>query len=218
MSSGESFGAQWRERLASGSKLASKTLATALKDDSSRTADIAALARDPHPAVRVSALRALAELSRSQPSVVARHAREVVEALAAPEADAQEAGLDALAHIAPHAPAECALALPLIAELLASARRPSVREEAARCLGKLGMEVPQRAPDAARTLVTALGGIKSARQAHEAREILAAIEHVVPNLPADERAWLAARVQPLRAHPNLQVRERAGKLARQLAA
>lgn len=213
----DDFQQAWRDRLASGSKLAAKALAGALKEDTSRLAAIAPLARDPHVAVRISTLRAMADLSHAHPAAVARHAKEVVEGLAAPEADAQEAALDALAHIAPYAGAECALALPLIADLLAAAKRPSVREEAARCLGRLGMEVPDRAPDAARRLADALNAVKP-RQAQEAREILAAIEGIVPNLAPDERAWLAGRVQPLRGHPNLQVRERAGRVARQLTA
>lgn len=215
MSAGESFGAQWRERLASGSKLAARALANALKDDPARASEIAPLSHDTLPAVRVSAVRALAELARTQPALVARHAKEIVEALAAPEPDAQEAALDAVGHIAPHASAECALALPLIAELL-HAKRPGVRESAARCLGRLGVEAPMHAPHAARSLADALAAAKSPRQAQEAREILAAIEHVVPLLAPGDRAWLSARVQPLRAHPNLQVRERAGRIARAL--
>lgn len=216
MTAEETFGTQWRDRLSSGSKLAAKALSQALKDDASRLPEIAPLLIDTHPTVRVSALRALADVSRAHPAPVARYAREVVEALAAPESDAQSAALDTLANIAPHAAAECALALPLISELLGS-KRPGVREEAARCLGRLGVEVPSRAPEAARRLADALALVKSPRQAHEAREILAALEGVIPNLGAPERAALAPRIHGLRAHPNLQVRERAGRLARLLA-
>lgn len=217
MTAGDAFQTDWRQRLASGSKLAARALATALKEDASRLPSIAPLAIDEHPAVRVSALRALADVAEKHPARVAPHARELVQALGGDNADAQTAALEALGHVAPHASAELALALPLIGECLTH-KRPGVREAAAHCLGRLGMESPARAPDAAHKLAEALGGAKGPRQAQEARELLAAIERVVPNLPEDEREWLAARVQPLRGHPNLQVRERAGRLARALAA
>jgi HEAT repeat protein len=212
----DDFQHQWRERLASGSKLAAKALAQALKDDPSRLASIVPLVRDPVATVRVSTLRALHEVSISQPRVVAPFARELIEALAAPEPDAQESALGALSHVAHHAQAEAALALPLIAELL-HAKRPHLREEAARCLGKLGIEVPPVAATAARRLVDALQGARSPRAAQEVREILAALEGLVPNLPEMERAALAPSIAPLRGHPNIQVRERAGRLARQLS-
>lgn len=211
------FQLQWRERLASGSKPASRALATALKEDSSRLPYVAALCGDPAPHVRVGALRALSEIALWRPPLVAPFAKEVVEGIAAPEADAQEAALDALGAIARLAPAETALALPLIADVLAVAKRPALREAAARCLGRLGSEVPQAAPRAADRLVHALQGAKRIRASQEAREILAALEDVLPNLPRPERAALAPRIAPLRAHPNLQVRERAGRLARELA-
>ena len=212
----DDFARSWRERLASGSKMASKTLAAALKDDPSRLALVAPLCRDPVATVRVGAIRALDELSATHPAPVAQHAREVVEALAAPEPDAQHAALSALARVAPHARAEVALALPLVADLLQS-RRPALREEAARCLGRLGAEVPAYAPDVAHRLAAALATARNPRMAQEAREILAALEGLAPNLPAPERAGIAQAVSPLRGHPNLQVRERAGKLARMLA-
>lgn len=211
----DDFQHQWRERLASGSKLASKALGQALREDASRLVAIVPLLSDASPTVRVSALRAMQELAAAQPRAVAPYARELVQGLAWPEPDAQEAALAALANVAPHAPAEVALALPLVAELL-RAKRPGLREEAARCLGRLGVEVPQRAPDAARQLAHALKGARSPRAAQEAREILAALEALLPNLPPPERALLATDVVPLRGHPNIQVRERAGRLARQL--
>lgn len=211
------FQAQWRDRLASGSKLASKALSQALKEDGARVSAVARLCADPHPAVRSGALRALADVARADPAAVARHAREVVEGIAAPEADAQEASLEALACIASRAPEEAALALPLIADALAQAKRPSVREAAARCLGRLGTEVPARAPAAAHSLVERIPDSRSPRAAQEAREILAALEGLLPNLPPEERAALAPRIAPLRGHPNIQVRERAGRIARQLA-
>lgn len=215
---GSDFQVQWRERLASGSKLAAKSFAQAVRDEPTRVPVVVALCADPHPAVRVSALRALADLSHSFPQAVALHAREVIEGLAWPEADAQEAALDALGRIASFAPAEAALALPLIADLLESARRPALREEAARCLGCIGGEVPSQASAAAEKLATHLLGLRAPRAAQEARETLAALEVLLPVLVPSDRASLALRVAPLRAHPNIQVRERAGRLARQLAA
>ncbi|MFA5861521.1 MAG: hypothetical protein WDA16_07485 [Candidatus Thermoplasmatota archaeon] len=215
---GPDFQAQWRERLASGSKLASKALAQAAKDEPTRVPMVAALCADPHVAVRVSALRALATLSHTLPQAVAPHAREVVEGLAWPEADAQEASLDALGCIASRAPAEAALALPLIAALLEGARRPALREEAARCLGRIGGEVPTQAAPAADRLATHLVGLRNPRSAQEARETLAAIEALVPFLMAPDRAALVPRIAPLRAHANIQVRERAGRIARLLTA
>lgn len=211
------FQRQWRERLASGSKPASRALATALKEDSARVAMVAALCGDPSPNVRVGALRALADIAAWNPPLVSPWAKEVVEGLAAPEPDAQEAALDALGAIARLSPAEVALSLPLIADVMAVAKRPALREAAARCLGRLGSDVPQIAPRAAERLANALAGAKRVRASQEAREILAALEDVLPNLPRPERAALAPRITPLRAHPNLQVRERAGRLARELA-
>lgn len=215
MSSHEEFARQWRDRLASGSKMAAKALATALKDDPSRLPAVAPLTRDPLSTVRVSALRAIEEVSQAHPTLVAVHAREVVEGLAAPEPDAQSAALAALGRIAPLAQAEVALALPLVAELL-HAKRPALREEAARCLGRLGCEVPGSAPTAAQRLAQALAALKNARAAQEAREILAALEELAPHLAAPERNGVALAVAPMRGHPNLQVRERAGRLARTL--
>jgi HEAT repeat protein len=212
----DDFQAQWRDRLASGSKLAAKALAQAAKEDASRVPLVAALCSDASPHVRVSALRALADVSHSTPQLVAPHAREIVQGLAWSEPDAQESALAALGQIAALAPAEAALALPLIAELLANARRPGIREEAARCLGRIGVELPDQAPRAAGQLATRLASLRSARAAQEAREALAALEALVPHLPAPERAALAPRIAPLRGHPNIQVRERAGKLARAL--
>lgn len=211
------FQSQWRDRLASGSKLAAKALAQAVKEDASRVAAAARLSADPHPAVRGGSLRALAEVARTDPATVAPHAREVVEGLAAPEPEAQEAALEALASIASRAPEEVSLALPLIADLLAASKRPAVREAAARCLGRLGTEVPAHAPTAAHSLVAHIPDSRSARAAQEAREFLAALEGLLPNLPATERAAIAPHIAPLRGHPNIQVRERAGRIARQLA-
>jgi hypothetical protein len=214
--SGE-FLAQWRERLASGSKLAAKALSQALKDDPTRVAGIVPLTRDVLPTVRVASLRALEEVAAAKPQAVAPFASEIVAGLAAVEPDAQAAALGALTHLAPYAPAEAALALPLISELL-TARRPHLREEAARCLGRLGAQVPERAPDVALRLGAALKGASNARGGPEAREILAALEGLLPNLPPPTRAQLAAVVQPMRAHPNIQVRERAGRIAKALSA
>lgn len=211
------FQAQWRERLASGSKLAAKALGNALRDDDSRVGMIAALTHDSLPTVRVAAYRALDELAASRPLAVAAHAGDVVAGLAAPEPDAQTAALSALAHIAPHARAEAALALPLIAELLAS-KRPTLREEAVKCLGRLGQQLPDHAPVVAQRLGSALGGARNPRASMEAREILAALEGMLPYLQPLERASLASAVAPLRGHPNIQVRERAGRLSKQLGA
>lgn len=211
----DGFAADWRDRLASGSKLAAKALAQALRDDPARVGLVAPLTADPHVHVRVNAMRALAEAAHARPESVAPYAREIVEGLAAPEPDLQACALDALASVSHLAPEEVALALPLIADLL-RAKRPALREEAAKCLGRLGAEVPDRAPAAARALADALPQAKGPRGAHEAREILAALEGVVPNLPLPERDALAPRVQSLRGHPNIQVRERAGRLARVL--
>ncbi len=211
------FSRQWRERLASGSKPAARALATALKEDPTRLEGIAALCDDPLATVRIGALRTLAETARHHPAHVAAHAHKVVEGIGAHEADAQDAALEALGRIAAHASAELALALPLIADVLSTAKRPALRESAARCLGHVGLSVPMMAPKAADRLAHALANAKRARAAPEAREILAALEEVVPNLPAADRIALAARVAPLRAHPNMQVRERAGRLARELA-
>src|SRR5438270_322694 len=183
----EDFQRQWRERLASGSRLVSKALAQAAREDAARVPLVAALCADPNPHVRVAALRAIAEVSHHKPDLVAQHAKEVVEGLAWPEADAQEASLDALGRIAPRAPAEAALALPLIADLLDKARRPALREEAARCLGRIGMEVPHAAPEAAARLAVHLAHVKNPRGAQEARECLAAIEALLPRLASAER-------------------------------
>lgn len=211
------FQAQWRERLASGSKLAAKALSNALKEDDSRVALIAPLTRDPLATVRVAAFRALEEVAAARPLAVAPHASDVVAGLAATEPDAQASALAALAHIAAHARPEAALALPLIAELLRS-RRPALREEAVKCLGRLGQQLPDHAPVVAQRLGSALVGARSPRASMEAREILAALEGMLPHLAPMERASLASAVAPLRAHPNIQVRERAGRLAKQLAA
>lgn len=216
MAPANDFQSQWRDRLASGSRLVPRALSQVLKDDPTRLVEIAPLLHDPVATVRLSTLRAFEDVAASRPADVAPYARPIVEALAAPEADAQESALGALAHIAPHASAEAALALPLIADLL-RARRPGLREQAARCLGRLGHEVPASAPHAAGHLGAALLGARNPKAAHEAREILAALEGLVPNLTNAERTQLAPVVAPLRAHPNIQVRERAGRLARQLA-
>ena len=211
----DDFQTQWRDRLASGSKLSSKALSQALKDDPSRLPLIIPLTQDARTTVRVCALRALEELGHAKPQLLAPYAREIVEALASPELDAQGAALGALTCVAPYARAETALALPLVAELLA-AKRPALREEAARCLGRLGSESPENAALAAIRLADALRGSKSPRAAQEAREILAALEGMLPHLGAADRAGLAPAVSPLRAHPNIQVRERAGRLSRLL--
>ena len=210
------FQVQWRERLASGSKLAAKALANALKDDDSRVGLIAPLTRDALPTVRVAAYRALEDVAAARPLAVAPHASDVVAGLAASEPDAQAAALGALGHIAPHARPEAALALPLIAELLHS-KRPALREEAVKCLGRLGQQLPDHAPVVAQRLGSALGGARTPRASMEAREILAALETILPNLAPMDRASLANAVTPLRAHPNIQVRERAGRLAKQLS-
>ena len=213
----DDFQAQWRERLASGSKLAAKALGNALKDDPSRLALIAPLTRDALATVRVATFRALEEVAVAKPRAVAPFAGDIVAGLAAPEPDAQLAALGALAHVAPHAQPEAALALPLIAELLGS-RRPALREEAVRCLGRLGTQLPDRAPVVASRLGAALTAARNPRASMEAREILAALEGMLPHLAPAERATLAEAVVPLRGHPNIQVRERAGRLAKQLAA
>lgn len=211
----DDFQAQWRERLASGSKLAARALSTALKEDSARVALIVPLTRDALPTVRVAAFRALEEIAGWKPHVVAPHAQDVVAGLAAQEPDAQAAALATLTHIASSAQAEAALALPLIADLL-KARRPALREEAARCLGLLGMQLPDRAPAVSQRLAVALHDARHPRASMEAREILAALEGVLPNLGPHERASVAAAVAPMRGHPNIQVRERAGRLAKKL--
>src|SRR5207249_3146580 len=136
-------------------------------------------------------------------------AQAIVEALAAPEADAQASALATLGHIAHHARAEAALALPLISDLLDSAKRPALREEAARCLGKIGAEMPESAAPAATRLAKALGHAKSPRASQEVREILASLEGLLPFLSPQDRASLATAVVPMRGHPNIQVRERA---------
>lgn len=216
MAPAEEFQAQWRDRLASGSKLAARALGQALREDASRIPLIVPLARDPLPTVRVATLRVLEEVAAARPGLVAPYAGEIVAGLAAVEPDAQAAALGALTHLAPHAHAEAALALPLIAELL-SARRPALREEAARCLGRIGAQVPDRATDVAARLGAALTAARHPRAGNEAREILAALEGMLPHLAPPARAQLAGAVAPMRAHPNIQVRERAGRLARQLA-
>jgi len=212
----DDFQAQWRDRLASGSKLAAKALATALKDDPSRLPSIVPLARDPIATVRVATYRALEDVAAAAPRAAAPYAADIVAGLAAAEADAQAAALGALSHVAPYAHAEAALALPLIADLL-QARRPALREEAVRCLGRIGAQLPERAPVVAQRLGIALTQARHPRASMEAREILAALEGVLPNLAPQERASLAAAVAPMRAHPNIQVRERAGRLAKRLA-
>ena len=217
MAQPDDFRDQWRERLASGSKLAARALSTAIKEDPRRVGAIAPLTRDVLPTVRVAAYRALEEVAAWKPLAVAPYAQDVVAGLAAPEPDAQAAALAALTHIAPHAQPEAALALPLVADLL-KARRPALREEAARSLGKLGMQMPDRAAAVADRLSHALTQASHPRASMEAREILAALEAVVPNLRPEERAGVMAAATPLRGHPNLQVRERAGRLAKRLAA
>ena len=104
-----------------------------------------------------------------------------------------------------------------IVDLLERAKRPALREEAVRCLGRIGAEMPESAPTAAQRLAAALGHARNPRAAQEAREILAALEGLLPHLPHDARASLTPAVAPLRAHPNIQVRERAGRLAKALA-
>lgn len=212
----DDFRAAWRDRLASGSKLSARALASALKEDPTRAALVAPLMADAHPLVKVGALRAFEDLAYTHTALVAPYAKEVVEALAAPETDAQAAALAILGQIGGACPAEIALALPLVADLLVH-KRPGLREEAARCLGRLGAEVPQTAPVVAERLAGALAKARAPRAAPEAREILAALETLLPHLPPDERAALTPAIAPLRAHPNLQVRERAGRLAKQLA-
>lgn len=216
MSTTGDFQAQWRERLASGSRLAGRALGQALKDDPTRVALIVPLTRDALPTVRVATFRALEEVAASRAGAVAPFAADLVAGLAAAEPDAQAAALAALAEVAPHAQPEAALALPLIADLL-HARRPALRENAVRCLGRLGAQLPDRAPEVAHQLGSVLREMRHSRASAEAREVLAALEGVLPHLPADERAALAAAVTPLRGHPNIQVRERAGRLARALA-
>ncbi|GEM_PF-5830442 len=213
----DDFQALWRERLASGSKLSAKALAQALKEDTSRLAKVAPLLHDTLSTVRVSAIRAFEEIAALKPHAVAPYAQQVVEALAAPEPDAQASALGALGHIAHHARAEAALALPLISDLLERAKRPALREEAARCLGKIGAEMPESASAAAQRLAKALAHAKSPRASQEVREILAALEGLLPHLSLDARASLGPAVAPMRAHPNIQVRERAGRLARALS-
>lgn len=217
MADTDDFQRQWRERLASGSKMVSKALATSLREDAARVGAVAPLLRDPLSTVRVSAIRAFEETAAHHPAAVAAHARGVVEALAAPEPDAQLAALGALARIAHLVPEEVALSLPLVADLL-QAKRPALREEAARCLGRLGREAPMTAPLVAHRLAGALPALRNPRASQEAREVLAALETLLPHLAPPERAEVAGAVAPLRAHPNLQVRERAGRLARALAA
>lgn len=213
----DDFQGQWRERLASGSKLAARALSQALKEDSARLALVAPLTRDPLATVRVATLRAFEEVAQWRPQIVAPYAREIVESLAAPEPDAQAAALAALTQIAPHAQAEAALALPLIADLL-RAKRPALREEAARCLGRLGHGMPEVAADVALRLASALEHARNPRASMEAREILAALEATLPHLGDEARAKVADAVTPMRGHPNIQVRERAGRLSRALAA
>lgn len=213
----DDFQGQWRERLASGSKLAARALSQALKDDDARVPLIVPLTHDSLPTVRVASLRALEDVAAARPLVVAPYAGDVVAGLAAPEADAQAAALGALSHIAAFAPAEAALALPLIADFL-KARRPGLREEAVRCLGRLGAQNPNHAALVAQRLGEALTAARNPRASMEAREILAALEGVLPHLPASERMRLAQAVAPMRAHPNIQVRERAGRLTKQLVA
>jgi hypothetical protein len=210
------FQVQWRERLASGSKLAAKALSQAIRDDPARLALIVPLTRDALPNVRVAAFRALHEVASFKPAALAPYAGDIIAGLAATEADAQEAALGALTYLAPYAHAEAALALPLIADLL-RARRPALREEAARCLGRMGAELPERAPDVALRLAAGLKGAASARSGPEAREILAALEGMLGNLPPPTRAQVALSVAPMRAHPNIQVRERAGRIAKALS-
>ncbi|MEA3199956.1 MAG: hypothetical protein QOE90_1384 [Thermoplasmata archaeon] len=214
----EDFGALWRERLASGSKLSAKALAQALKEDGGRLAKVAPLLKDPLSSVRVSTLRAFEEIARGKPQLVAPYAQPIIEALGASEPDAQASALSALASIAHLARPEAALALPLIRDVLDHAKRPALREEAARALGRIGAEMPERAGDAAHQLAHALGQAKSPRAAQEAREILAAIEGLLPHLTLEARAELGPAVAPMRGHPNIQVRERAGRLAKALAA
>ena len=213
----DDFQALWRERLASGSKLSAKALAQALKEDPERLAKIAPLMRDPLSTVRVSALRGFEEIAANKPGHVAPYAQAIVEALAAPEPDAQASALATLGHIAHHAHAEAALALPLISDLLERAKRPALREEAARCLGRIGAEMPESAAPAAHRLAKALGQAKSPRASQEVREILASLETLLPYLSDADRAALANAVAPMRGHPNIQVRERAGRLAKALS-
>lgn len=211
------FQGLWRDRLSSGSKLAAKALAQALRDDPTRLALIAPLTRDVLPTVRVAAYRALEETARNDPRAVAPFAREVIEGLAATEPDAQTSALATLAAITPWARVEAALALPLIAEMMRS-RRPALREEAAKCLGRIGHSWPESAPQVAKRLADALTGAKTPRAAQEAREILSGLEGMIPHLGADDRAALAPVVSTMRGHPNIQVRERAGRLAKALSA
>lgn len=210
------FQSQWRDRLASGSKLAAHALGQALKDNDDRLALIVPLSRDALPTVRVAALRALQEVAKSRPGAVAPYATDIVAGLGAAEPDAQAAALGALSAIAAHAQPEVALALPLISDLL-KARRPALREEAVRCLGRIGVEFPENAGAVALRLGDALTAARNPRASMEAREILAALETLIPHVAPAERARLAAAVAPMRAHPNIQVRERAGRLAKQLA-
>ncbi|HUR68151.1 MAG TPA: hypothetical protein VM370_02815, partial [Candidatus Thermoplasmatota archaeon] len=189
------FQSQWRERLASGSKLAAKALSQALKDDATRVPLIVPLTHDALATVRIASLRALEELAAARPQALAPFAGDIVASLAAHEGDAQAAALGALTHLAPYARAEAALALPLIAELL-RARRPGLREEAARCLGRIGVELPESAPAVAARLSSALEGARNARAGNEAREILAALEGMLGNLSPAARAQVATAVAP----------------------
>lgn len=213
----DDFTGLWRERLASGSKLSAKALAQALKEDPSRLGKVVPLLKDSLSTVRVSALRAFEEIAAVKPQAVAPYAQQVVEGLASPEPDAQAAALSALGHIAHLARAEAALALPLISELLERAKRPGLREEAARCLGRIGAEMPESAGTAAARLASALKHAKSPRASQEVREILAALEGLLPHLSIEVRASLGPAVAPMRGHPNIQVRERAGRLAKALS-
>lgn len=172
--------------------------------------EVVSLLRHEKPAVRSGAARALAILAETHAALVAPHAEAIVHGAAAEETETREATLEALAYVAPLNPGPIAGHIDALAAALRETRKPALREQAAKCLGMCGAGDPQRAHAASEPLLQAISRNPRDKQA---RQILAAMHQIARGPVLDEdRQRMAVAVNPLRGHPDIQVRERAGQL------
>lgn len=207
--------ADFLRRAGAGStKLAAKYLASGLKEDPTAIPLAAALITHEKPAVREGACRAFALLAETHPSLVTPYTDHLLQGTQVEESGTREAALEALALITPYTPDAVASHVNTLGAVLKEARRPQLREQAAKVLGYCGSGDPARAHAASEPLVQALHHNPRDKQA---RQILAAMHQIArgPVMPED-RERMAAVVNPLRGHPDIQVRERAGQLYRLL--
>lgn len=201
---------------AGSTKLAAKYLASGVKETPEIVPDVVALLKHEKPAVRAGAARALAILAETQAALVAPHAEGILWGTHAEETETREATLEALAWIAPLNPAPLAAHVQDIAAALKETRKPALREQAAKCLGNCGAGDPARAHAASEPLLQAIS--KNPRD-KQARQILAAMHQIAKGpVNNEDRQRMAAAVNPLRGHPDIQVRERAGQLYKILQA